>query len=121
MRNRGRVYHTHRMSRHHIQPLPLWLVGWFVTLEDLWRGGNGSVMALDRKIEPPHFDEHGRFIHPCCVCGDDAGLGFGVNLLKGQLGTWYCGECASRTGPRSRSRRNTARQDRNGVTEDGDL
>ena len=42
-------------------------------------------MATDRKIDPPHFDEHGRFIHPCCICGEEAGLGFGVSLLKGQL------------------------------------
>ena len=52
-------------------------------------------MATDRKIDPPHFDEHGRFIHPCCICGEEAGLGFGVSLLKGQLGTWYCGKCVS--------------------------
>ena len=38
----------------------------------------------------PHFDADGNFIHPCCVCGADAGLGIGVSLLKGQLGTWYC-------------------------------
>ncbi len=35
------------------------------------RGGGGSVMATDRKIDPPHFDEHGRFIHPCCICGEE--------------------------------------------------
>lgn len=38
----------------------------------------------------PHFYADGNFIHPCCVCGAEAGLGFGVSLLKGQLGTWYC-------------------------------
>ena len=38
----------------------------------------------------PHFDADGNFIHPCCVCGAEAGLGFGVSLLKGRLGTWFC-------------------------------
>ena len=38
----------------------------------------------------PHFDADGNFIHPCCICGADAGLGIGVSLLKGQLGTWFC-------------------------------
>ena len=38
----------------------------------------------------PHFDANGNFIHPCCICGAHAGLGFGVSLLKGQLGTWFC-------------------------------
>jgi hypothetical protein len=38
----------------------------------------------------PHFDADGNFIHPCCICGADAGLGVGVSLLKGQLGTWHC-------------------------------
>ena len=27
-----------------------------------------------------------RFIHPCCVCGGHAMLGFGVNLREGKLG-----------------------------------
>jgi hypothetical protein len=52
--------------------------------------------VADRKIfDRPHFDEHGRFIHPCCICGADAGLGFGVSLLNDRLGTWYCGKCVS--------------------------
>ena len=36
MRNRGRVYHTHWMSKHYVPPLPLWVVGWFVVpLEEI--------------------------------------------------------------------------------------
>jgi hypothetical protein len=41
----------------------------------------------------PHFDEAGRFIHPCGKCGRDAFFGIGVNLRSGQLGTWFCNEC----------------------------
>ncbi len=34
------------------------------------------------------------FLHPCSVCGKpDAPFGFGVRLLKGELGTWFCGPC----------------------------
>jgi hypothetical protein len=49
-----------------------------------------TAVALDRT---PHFDEAGRFIHPCSNCGREAVLGTRVNLLAGQLGTWYCGAC----------------------------
>jgi hypothetical protein len=48
------------------------------------------VGPLDRA---PHFDEAGRFIHPCCQCGRDGFIGFGVNVSAGRLGTWYCGAC----------------------------
>ena len=41
----------------------------------------------------PHFDAAGRFIHPCSNCGREAILGTRVDLLAGQLGTWYCGAC----------------------------
>lgn len=31
------------------------------------------------------------FWHPCSVCGSrNAPFGYGVRLLKDQLGTWYC-------------------------------
>jgi hypothetical protein len=49
-----------------------------------------TAVALDRT---PHFDAAGRFIHPCSNCGREAVLGTRVNLLAGQLGTWYCGAC----------------------------
>lgn len=30
-------------------------------------------------------------LHPCCICGaDQAPYGYGVSLLKGRLGKWYC-------------------------------
>ncbi len=39
----------------------------------------------------PTFDEDGRLIHRCAVCGsDNAPLGSNVSLRGGQLGTWYC-------------------------------
>ena len=37
------------------------------------------------------YDAEDRFVH-YCQCGREAGLGFGVRLAKGQLGTWYCAE-----------------------------
>ena len=49
-----------------------------------------TAVALDRT---PHFDAAGRFIHPCSNCGREAVLGTHVNVLAGQLGTWYCGAC----------------------------
>lgn len=30
------------------------------------------------------------FEHYCAVCGAWGTLGFGVNLLKGEVGTWFC-------------------------------
>lgn len=31
-------------------------------------------------------------LHPCAVCGDpSAPFGYGVDLLRGVLGVWYCG------------------------------
>jgi hypothetical protein len=55
-----------------------------------------TAVALDRT---PHFDAAGRFIHPCSSCGREAILGTRVNLLAGQLGTWYCGMCKSPPSP----------------------
>jgi hypothetical protein len=49
-----------------------------------------TAVALDRT---PHFDAAQCFIHPCSNCGRDAVLGTRVNLLAGQLGTWFCGAC----------------------------
>jgi hypothetical protein len=43
-------------------------------------------------VEPPHFDADGRFIHRCCVCGEQAFFGYGVSLRQDKLGVWYCGE-----------------------------
>jgi hypothetical protein len=34
----------------------------------------------------------GYLIHNCCVCGVEASFGYGVSLLKNQLGTWYCAQ-----------------------------
>lgn len=36
--------------------------------------------------------EGGIFEHYCCVCGRWGAFGYDVDLLKGQLGRWYCGE-----------------------------
>jgi hypothetical protein len=41
----------------------------------------------------PHFDDAGRFIHPCRECGRDAHFGIRVNLCAGELGVWYCATC----------------------------
>ena len=41
----------------------------------------------------PYFDEAGRFIHPCRICGREAGRGYGVALREGKLGEWFCAEC----------------------------
>ena len=41
----------------------------------------------------PYFDADGNFIHPCCICGKQAGLGFGVSLRNDKLGQWYCAQC----------------------------
>ena len=46
----------------------------------------------------PYFDEAGRFIHPCRICGREAGRGYGVALREGKLGEWFCAEC-DRTPP----------------------
>lgn len=35
------------------------------------------------------FDKDGHFLH-YCHCGAEASFGYGVSLLRGQLGTWYC-------------------------------
>lgn len=32
------------------------------------------------------------FEHFCCVCGRWGAFGYDVNLLKEELGRWYCGE-----------------------------
>lgn len=37
------------------------------------------------------YDKRGRFLH-YCHCGKWGAYGFGVKLLQGQLGTWYCDE-----------------------------
>ena len=55
-----------------------------------------TAVAHDRT---PHFDAAGQFIHPCSNCGREAILGTRVNLLAGQLGTWYCGVCKSPPSP----------------------
>jgi hypothetical protein len=49
-----------------------------------------TAVALERT---PHFDAAGHFIHACSNCGREAILGTRVNLLAGQLGTWFCGAC----------------------------
>jgi hypothetical protein len=46
----------------------------------------------DAAAREPHFDAAGRFIHQC-ECGREASFGFGANLRKGRLGTWYCAAC----------------------------
>jgi hypothetical protein len=51
-----------------------------------------AVETIPSAEPGPHFDAAGRFIHPCCVCGKPAVLGFGVNLRAGRLGTWYRGD-----------------------------
>lgn len=39
----------------------------------------------------PTFDEDGRLIHRCAVCGsDNAPFDSNISLRDGQLGTWYC-------------------------------
>ncbi len=40
----------------------------------------------------PRLTAAGQLLHPCRVCGAPGSFGFGVRLLKGQLGTWYCGD-----------------------------
>jgi hypothetical protein len=37
-----------------------------------------------------YYDDAGRFIHNCSVCGADAPFGFRVSLRNDQLGIWYC-------------------------------
>lgn len=32
----------------------------------------------------------GLFVHTCEVCKNPAAFGFGCNLLKNIIGTWYC-------------------------------
>jgi hypothetical protein len=78
--------HSGHSTAAEIQPLPL---------------VSQTAQAISTLDEPnaaprgitPHFDDNGRFIHPCCCCGKPAVLGFGVNLRAGKLGTWYCGGC----------------------------
>lgn len=42
---------------------------------------------LDQQANIAGFD------HPCCVCGSKrAFYGYGVKLLKGQEGKWFCKE-----------------------------
>ena len=41
-----------------------------------------------------HFDEHGKLIKVCKVCAGPAMYGFGVYMMKGHLGMWYCAEHA---------------------------
>jgi hypothetical protein len=36
------------------------------------------------------FSEHAPFVHPCQVCGDFAYFGYGVSLIRGLRGHWYC-------------------------------
>jgi hypothetical protein len=44
-------------------------------------------------MNEPAIDKKGRITHPCSVCGNAlAPYGYGVDLLKGRLGTWYCHE-----------------------------
>lgn len=38
------------------------------------------------------YDAEGHLIHHCAVCGKEAGFGYGVSLLRNQLGTWFCKE-----------------------------
>lgn len=32
-------------------------------------------------------------VHRCCLCGDPACYGEGVDLLRGEQGTWWCHVC----------------------------
>lgn len=81
-----------------------------VPLLHLLRQGTGSsaVQSLARQADSPpalpgrlvgvgkvtaRFDDKGRLLTYCAVCGkENAGWGFGVDLLRGRLGTWYCTE-----------------------------
>jgi hypothetical protein len=51
-----------------------------------------TVEGVKDGAHAPHFDASGRFIHHC-KCRREASFGFGVNLRKGRLGTWYCAAC----------------------------
>jgi hypothetical protein len=62
-------------------------------------GTHRQLTAVGADDRTPHFDAAGRFIHPCSSCGREAILGTRVNLLAGQLGTWYCGMCKSPPSP----------------------
>jgi len=49
------------------------------------------------------YDEAGRLVKNCATCGaPDASHGFGVSLLKDQLGMWYCDKCKPNTTSNSR-------------------
>lgn len=39
------------------------------------------------------YDKDGHFVH-YCHCGKWGDFGYGVRLLKGELGVWYCKEHA---------------------------
>lgn len=46
-----------------------------------------------RQARRPHYDEAGRLIKECLICGaPDAPFGYGVFLRRDKLGTWFCKE-----------------------------
>lgn len=49
-----------------------------------------SISELKQRLQPVTSD--GGFVHYCCKCGAWGAFGYGVSLLKGRLGTWYCRE-----------------------------
>jgi hypothetical protein len=54
--------------------------------------------SVEPPFEEPCLTRRGRverrpdgiFLHFCVECGRWGAFGFGVNLLEGQLGRWYC-------------------------------
>jgi hypothetical protein len=42
-------------------------------------------------MNEPYIDADGHLHHPCSACGEPGSFGYGVNIYRGRLGTWYCG------------------------------
>jgi hypothetical protein len=66
-------------------------------LDSLVAAKSMTTASLD--LSPPEqhapgfvgYDKDGHFVH-YCACGRWGDFGYGVRLLHGQLGTWYCRE-----------------------------
>jgi hypothetical protein len=48
--------------------------------------------TIEETIPSAYYDNEGRFIHNCAICGRGANRGYGVSIKRGQLGAWFCSE-----------------------------
>jgi hypothetical protein len=45
---------------------------------------------IEEAVPSTYYDQEGRLIHNCAICGQAASRGYGVSTKRGQLGAWFC-------------------------------